>query len=323
MQVKALETWFIQHQRDLAFRQTTDPYAIWVSEVMLQQTQVETMLPYYASFMKRFPHVESLAASQLDDILSVVQGIGYYRRFKLMQLAAQYIVETYKGVFPSDAKLIQQIPGIGAYTAGAILSIAFNKPHAATDGNVMRVLSRYYGKSEDLAVPKHRKMYNDMQQALVEQSTPRIFTQAVMELGALVCRPQNPKCQTCPLSSTCYAYQHQAVNQFPVISKKPKQKIIEFHTTFIQHKNQIWLVKNNSSLLHGMYMLPQEKQNQHPTSPLFVIEHNFTHQKWRMFVYQHHQPKDDLGQWIDIKQLDQYPIPIAHMKIIRKFLPVS
>ena len=155
--IHELETWYQTHQRDLPFRHTKDAYAIWVSEVMLQQTQMDTMLPYYERFMNEFPTVDHLAKASLEHVLTIVQGIGYYRRFKLMHQGAKYIVEMYQGTIPNQYDHVRSIPGVGDYTAGAIMSIAFHAPYAATDGNVIRVLSRYYGISTNLTLQKERK----------------------------------------------------------------------------------------------------------------------------------------------------------------------
>jgi A/G-specific adenine glycosylase len=252
-----LQKWFINHQRDLPFRHTTNPYLIWVSEVMLQQTQMDTMLPYYERFMNQFPTVYVLAQASLEHVLTLVQGIGYYRRFKLLHQGAKYIVEMYQGTIPNQYDLVRSIPGVGDYTAGAIMSIAFHAPYAATDGNVIRVLSRYYGISTNLTLQKERKRLHAIHQHNIENAQPYTYTQAVMELGALVCKPVQPACSQCPIQKTCYAFQHNMVQKLPILEKKVKHTQILFHTCMWIKNNRLALVKNNRSLLEGMYLLPQ------------------------------------------------------------------
>ena len=337
MIAKQLETWFAKHQRNLPFRHQPTPYGIWVSEVMLQQTQMETVLRYYASFLKTFPTIQDLAKSSLQDVLTEVQGLGYYRRFRMLHQGATYILNHHQGVFPKTYEEVIAIPGVGAYTAGAIMAIAYNKPYAATDGNVIRVLSRYYGIKDDMRLATSKKKVDLMHQKNVETSKPRAYIQSVMELGALVCRPVNPRCETCPLSLTCYANQKQQTATLPVISKKSVVKTKEWITVVFRKGNQILLRKNTANLLKDFYLLPQwelsidkveallSEQGLNVSALTFKANyrHLFTHQTWLMDVYQIEVPSSIKleGVWVKEQALATIPIPEAHQKIIRDIFP--
>ena len=291
---------------------------------MLQQTQMETMVPYYVRFMNEFPTVHQLAEASLEHVLTLVQGIGYYRRFKLLHEGAKYIVEKFQGTIPNAYHLVRSIPGVGDYTAGAMMSIAFDEPYAATDGNVIRVLSRYYGISTNLSLPKERKSLHAMHQHNIEHARPNIYTQAVMELGALVCKPVQPTCHQCPIQTTCYAYQHNQVHQLPQLEKKTKHVMLAFQTfVWIKH-NRIALVKNNRSLLQGMYLLPQQQVDSSmlPSSGN-VFKHVFSHQTWIMRVIEGEPPWLAEIEWFELSRLAEIPVPVAHQKIIRTFLPIK
>jgi A/G-specific adenine glycosylase len=327
-----LQKWFINHQRDLPFRHTTNPYLIWVSEVMLQQTQVETMVPFYKQFIRMFPTIETLAKANLETVLTVVQGIGYYRRFRLLHQGAQYVVKHHQGVFPEDYDAIRQIPSIGQYTAGAIMSIAFNQPFAATDGNVLRVLSRFYHFEDDINLKKSMQFLQDKNQKIVMQGPPNIITPALMELGALICRPKQPQCKVCPLQSQCLSLAKNTVDIIPFKSQKKKPKIVRWSTLVVIYNNNILLQKNEEGLLQDMYLLPQTQEDDYKTfiknllvkdfkvKPSQIFIHQFTHQTWHMQTY-HITTKKLLNIpgmiWVDFEKLVTIPIPEAHKKILR------
>jgi len=191
-----LLSWYKTHTRDLPWRRTSDPYAIWISETMLQQTQVATVIPYYSRFMDAFPDVRALARAPLNKVLALWSGLGYYRRAANLKMAAAIVVARHGGRLPDEPQSLRALPGIGEYTAGAILSIAFNKPHAAVDGNARRVLSR-------LLLASGAKNIRAAAMSLVPKSHPGQFNQALMELGSLVCTPKNPQCDVCPLANLC------------------------------------------------------------------------------------------------------------------------
>ena len=337
MITKQLETWFVQYQRDLPFRHHPTPYGIWVSEVMLQQTQMETVLRYYASFMKKFPSIQHLAKATQQDVLTEVQGLGYYRRFRMLHEGAVYLMNQHKGLFPTTYDEVMAIPGVGSYTAGAIMAIAYNQPYAATDGNVLRVLSRYYGINDDMRLPKSKKKIDLLHQKNVEHANPRLYIQSVMELGALVCRPVNPNCDACPLNKTCYANQKQQTAQLPVLSKKSTVKSKEWITIVFRKGDEILLKKNTANLLKDFYLLPQWEQSMDEVEAWLeaqglkpqklmkkaMYKHIFTHQIWLMDVYQITVPPSIQleGDWVKEDALSTIPIPEAHQKIIRDVFP--
>ena len=337
MNLPHLLQWFEKHQRDLPFRNHPTPYGIWISEVMLQQTQMETVLKYYTSFLKRFPNIRSLASASLEEVLTEVQGLGYYRRFRLMHEGAKYILDHHQGEFPSTFESVIEIPGVGLYTAGAIMAIAYNQPYPATDGNVIRVLSRYYGVKKDMRLPASKLHINDLHQKLVRQTNPRNYIQAVMELGALVCRPVKPACETCPLQKDCYAFQNGKPEELPIITKTTKVKIKEWKTFMILQGDKILMRKNKTNLLKDFYLLPQWEVKIEEVEEWLInhhfktihlgnpqaFQHQFTHQTWMMDVYQLKVKSglDNEGEWIALQSLNSIPIPEAHKKIIRKYFP--
>ena len=190
-----LQNWYISHKRPLPWRDISDPYRIWLSEIILQQTRVAQGMPYYEKFVARYPTVSELAEASEDDILQLWQGLGYYSRGRNLLKCAQQIVNQYNGEFPKDIKEVKKLPGIGDYTASAILSFAFNQPHAVLDGNVYRVLSRIYGISEPIQTPAAHKLFKSIATEVLDQKNPAQHNQAMMEFGALHCTPKKPNCQ--------------------------------------------------------------------------------------------------------------------------------
>lgn len=332
LDISSLQDWFLKNQRDLPFRKTKNPYTIWVSEVMLQQTKMETVIPYYNHFMENYPDVFSLAKATQEALLKVVEGIGYYRRFKLMIKAANTIVDHFQGVFPSTYKEILSLPGIGKYTAGAMMSIAFNQPYAATDGNVIRVLSRAYNISKDMRVDKNRNLIDQLNQSMIETVAPNIYTESLMELGALICLPKKPLCNNCPLCDTCLAFKNSTQEMLPVISKLPDKKEVHYISLIVHEKHQIYVRKRTEMLLQGMYEYPQiiaknfneakrllENEGVH-ISLLYkdkTYKHVFTHLKWVMDVYHVQLISGNKSDWmlVDLNDLSLYPMATAHRQI--------
>src|SRR5437867_2664067 len=215
MMLDALVVWFQENQRPLPWRASYDPYHVWVSEVMLQQTQVETALPYYERFVSELPNVHSLAAADEQHVLTLWAGLGYYSRARNLMAAAKIVEHDYDGVVPDDYARLIALPGIGQYMAGAILSIAFNKPYPIVDGNVRRVLSRIYGWTDD-----DPKLLWDRAARLVQQAEPRMINQAIMELGAKVCSFKSPRCLICPVQAFCVAFKTGAQETIPKLKKR-------------------------------------------------------------------------------------------------------
>jgi A/G-specific adenine glycosylase len=332
MDIKKLEAWYESNHRKLLFRESTDPYKIWISEIMLQQTQVETVLPFFKSFIKKYPTVEKLAQTDQETLKKDVQGLGYYRRFKYMLLAAKQIVDHHKG-FPKTYKEVLALPGVGKYTAGAIMSIAYNKPFSALDGNVIRVLSRYLNLDDDFRIEKNKKKLDQINQEFIESARPRIYTQSLMELGALICRPKNPKCDICPLNEHCLARELNIQENLPVMKKLKDKKEFNYITLKLYHKdNQMVLRKRTESLLEGMYEYLQFESEsifdvisklENKGIIIDVInkevnyKHIFTHQIWYMKVFEARllDGSDDSWIMVDIDKIKQLPMAVAHTKI--------
>lgn len=253
-----LLAWFEANKRPMPWRGTRDPYRIWVSEVMLQQTQVATVIPYYERFMRRFPAVETLASAPLDEVLKHWEGLGYYSRARNLQKAAQAIVAEHAGRFPLDYEAIRALPGIGDYTAGAVASIAFNQARPAVDGNVFRVLSRLFVVEDDVAKPQSRKRFEDLAMRLIPTGGAWRFNQALMELGATVCTPLQAQCGSCPLRGHCEARRADRVTELPVKSKKAPPRPVTFAVGLIADPlGRLLIVRRPAGgLLGGLWEFP-------------------------------------------------------------------
>ncbi|MFZ6184912.1 A/G-specific adenine glycosylase [Nannocystis pusilla] len=254
---KLLEPWFLQHQRDLAWRRTRDPYAIWVSEIMLQQTRVDTVEQYYGKFLERFPDIGTLAAADESEVLAAWSGLGYYRRARLLHAGARHVAASHGGKVPDDPELLRQIPGVGRYTAGAIASIAFERPTALVDGNVARVLSRLQAiedpKLQEAGAPGHWTMA----QQIVQAGPPRVLAQALMELGATVCTPLGPRCEGCPVRSECQALAKGLQTTIPRPKQRAPSPRDDLWAVAVRRNGRVLLEQRaNDGLLAGMWCLP-------------------------------------------------------------------
>ncbi|MCL6637419.1 MAG: A/G-specific adenine glycosylase, partial [Alicyclobacillus sp.] len=218
-----LAVWYQQHQRRLPWRQTRDPYAIWVSETMLQQTRVETVLQYYPAFLQRFPTVAQLAAASESEVLKAWEGLGYYRRARHLHAAARAVVTRHGGCIPADPVQFRALPGVGPYTTGAVMSIAFDLPVPAVDGNVLRVTARWLGLAETASSPRLRRQAEALAAAWLREERPSVLTQALMELGATVCTPRQPRCAVCPLQPGCQAAAAGTPAAYP-LPEAPRQR---------------------------------------------------------------------------------------------------
>ena len=214
-----LLSWYRKHRRDLPWRRSRNPYHIWISEVMLQQTRVETVIPYFHRFIERFPTMEALAEAPEEDVLKLWEGLGYYSRARNLQGAVREVQERYGGTVPDTLKEISTLKGVGPYTAGAVLSIAYNKPEPAVDGNVMRVLSRYFLIEEDIMKVSTRGIMEKLAKELIPEGAAGDFNQGLMELGAMVCTPRSPHCLTCPVMEHCAAREAGMEEELPVKKK--------------------------------------------------------------------------------------------------------
>lgn len=335
-----LVEWFKENKRDLPWRRTSNPYYIWISEVMLQQTQVVTVIPYYIQFIERFPTVTDLANATLDEVHHYWQGLGYYRRGENLWKGAKVIEERWQGAFPKDPKLISEIPGIGPYTLGAICSIAYHMPLPAVDGNVMRVMSRWYCLSEDIGIAKNRKVFEE-KVMLNMHDNPNQFNQGLMELGALICTPKNPKCEECPVKALCKAYQTGSVERFPVKEKKIKKVEEAYYVLIIEKDSQIAMIKRpEEGLLANLWGLPMLSKDQYESliqeeKEIVILDqvtHIFTHKKWVMipvmikeqqstFIRKLEEilnAESQVPTYIDETNLDNIPIATAFKKVLKK-----
>lgn len=326
-----LINWYDAHHRDLPFRDINDPYFIWVSEIMLQQTTVKTVIPYYNRFIKRFNTVEALADASLDECYKYWEGLGYYRRIKHMHEAAQTIVRNYDGKFPHTYKEIIALKGIGPYTASAICSFAYHQPYSAIDGNALRVLTRLYDLHDNIALAATKKKITDLSNQLIQGYDSARYNQGLMDLANAICRPQHPECLECPLNALCLAHVKGEENLLPINIKKVNKKEISFITGIITYDNELMLLKNKEGLLENMYGLVQYDvespyafmehfsdhyhMSLHPVSYIKDFKHVFTHRTWHMHVY-HFIAKEKTADFYSPDQIETLAIPTAHKKIL-------
>lgn len=347
---KKLYDWYQVHKRDLPFRKKKQAYPIWISEVMLQQTRVNAMLPLYDSFIKRFPNPESLASAEEEEVLAFWKGLGYYSRARNLRKAAIFLVQNYNGSFPKDLNSVLKLPGIGNYTARAILSIAYDLPLAVLDGNVKRVLSRYYGYTENILGPKADRDLQEKADLFLNSEHPGDHNQALMELGATLCLPESPKCLLCPLSEFCFARIHQKTAEIP-LRKKEKKQIQLFSEIFVlSNQKQILLVREpKMRFLKEMFHLPYGMVGDIPEeayapSPFFLalkeiakdpkqigtFKHTITHHKLDFSVLTYPMPvRGEIekltkkfgveSKWVTLSSLDtEFPSSLASK--VKKFL---
>jgi A/G-specific adenine glycosylase len=249
--------WYLQHKRDLPWRHTQNPYFIWLSEVIMQQTRVEQGLPYYQKFVLAYPTVKKLAAANDDDVMKLWQGLGYYNRAKNMLATARIIATELKGIFPKNYNGLIQLKGIGPYTAAAVASFAYNEPKAVVDGNVYRVLSRLFNISEPINGTKGKLLFAQLAEEVLNTEHANLHNQAVMELGATVCKPTSPLCGNCPLRLQCLAYQHKTIAQLPVKLKKQKPKERYLHFFFVEDAGHTYIKqRSNERIWHNLHEPP-------------------------------------------------------------------
>lgn len=250
--------WYLAHKRDLPWREISDPYKIWVSEIILQQTRIVQGLDYYLRFIDKFPNVESLATASEDEVLLQWQGLGYYSRARNMHKAAQEIMSDFGGKFPTDYEGIRSLKGVGDYTAAAIASFAYNLPHAVLDGNVFRVLSRYFAIDTPIDSTKGKKEFAELSQKLLDKDKPGLFNQGLMDLGATICLPSSPKCDECPICNSCVARNSGCSTDFPIKTKKLTQKDRFFVYFIIKDKNGDLLLhrREGKDIWQGLYEFP-------------------------------------------------------------------
>ncbi len=238
-----IHIWYSLFKRELPWRNTRNPYYIWLSEIILQQTRIDQGLAYYYRFVEEFPEISTLANASEDQVLKLWQGLGYYSRARNLHFTAKHIMKTNNGKFPETYSAIRSLKGIGDYTAAAIASISFGLEYPAIDGNVFRVLSRYFGISEPTDTSAGKKIFNQLAQELIKETDPGMHNQAIMEFGAIQCVPKNPKCADCPVRERCYAFSSQKINELPTKKNKTKVRDRYFNYLVLANNNHTWLRK--------------------------------------------------------------------------------
>ena len=341
-----LLNWYEKYHRSLPWRKTSDPYCIWVSEVMLQQTRVQTVIPYYEKFLSVFPSLQMLAESDLQKVLKCWEGLGYYARARNLHRATQEIMTHHGGIVPQDLSSLKALPGIGDYIAAAVSSIAFGNPHAVVDGNVKRVLARFHKTDLPINNPAAGKVFKAAADVFLEKSRPGTFNQAVMELGALVCTPKNPRCNDCPLARKCVAFKDKVVEEYPRRIKKARIPEYRVAVGVVWKGSRVLITQRKpEGLLGGLWEFPGGKiQNGETPSdacireineevnlvveteePIARIRHAYTHFKIVMDVFRCiylngriklRGPVD--YKWIRLSEIDRFPFPGAN----RKFIPL-
>ncbi|MDQ0220857.1 A/G-specific adenine glycosylase [Peribacillus cavernae] len=345
-----LISWFEKEQRDLPWRKDQDPYKVWVSEIMLQQTRVETVIPYFNRFIDWFPTLEEFAEADEERILKAWEGLGYYSRVRNLHSAVKEVQETYNGVVPDTPAEISKLKGVGPYTAGAILSIAYGKAEPAVDGNVMRVLSRILLIKEDIAKPKTRKIFEDAIRELIDPAKPSFFNQALMELGALICTPGVPACLLCPVREHCFAFQEGVQAELPVKNQTRKSRDVQLVAAIITNEKDEFLIHKRAAkgLLANLWefpnfeihtqLLPKRSFFQEqfeadfgvkPSVGEFIakIDHVFSHLVWNVDTFSGKLAplidKDVMEssklRWVSEKEMEDYAFPVSHQKMFAAY----
>ncbi len=357
---RTLLNWYDNEKRDLPWRRTKNPYHIWISEIMLQQTQVVTVIPYYERFLEWFPTIEDLANAPEEKLLKAWEGLGYYSRVRNMQKAAQEIMEKFGGVFPDNHKDILSLKGIGPYTAGAIASIAFGLLEPAVDGNVMRVMARLFEVNYDIGDPKNRKIFQAIMEILIDPERPGDFNQALMDLGTDIESAKNPRPDESPIRFFSAAYLHGTYDKYPIKLPKKKPKPIQIQAFVIRNSDGDFLMEKNldGRLLGGFWSFPImetdvigqqldlfEKNNAalqtisqktrfeddyqlkpNWTSKTFpAVKHTFSHQKWTIELIEGNVTTTDFTttkelHWVPQDQLSQYPMATPQKKMLKVYL---
>lgn len=334
-----LLSWYEEQKRDLPWRKDQDPYKVWVSEIMLQQTRVDTVIPYFERFMENYPTIFHLAEADEQEVLKMWEGLGYYSRARNLLEAVREVVSTYGGVVPRDEKKLLKLKGIGPYTKGAILSIAFNKPYPAVDGNVMRVLSRILLITDNISEARTRKIIEHYAGKLISKGDPGAFNQGLMELGALICTPRKPLCEQCPVQRHCKAFDENLQEELPVREKAKKQPKIPYVALLITNGAEEYLIEQRpgTGLLANMWQFPMvpiaEIGFDHIEAWMLAeygiriflhkkhdkIKHVFSHLIWEMDVYTAHTEdpleESDTIKFVHRDELSSYPFPVPHLKM--------
>lgn len=342
--------WYSRHHRDLPWRRTTDPYCILVSEVMLQQTQVERVRQYYEKFIKQFPTLQKLAQASLDDVLKAWEGLGYYARARNLHRAAQIVLRNHGGKIPNQRKELLKLPGIGRYTVGALLSIAFGQDEPVVDANVRRVLCRLFAIREDPRRSQTEKKLDKLARALLPRGQARFFNQALMDLGATICALREPRCPICPLIDCCEARRLGIQTELPLHSKARQKPRYDVAVGIIWKGNKLLITKRpNDGLLGGLWEFPGGKRTPHESleecvkreiweevnvrvrhiKPFVTVRHGYSHFTVTLHVFQcsyaRGRPRAQgcaAWAWVTLRDLKKYAFPSANQKIIQRLFDV-
>ena len=319
-----LLAWFRSQQRPLPWRQTRDPYRIWVSEIMLQQTRAVAVIPFYQRFLTRFPTLEALAQSEEAELLRHWSGLGYYSRARNVRRAAQQIVAEYDGRLPQSFEEWKTLPGVGPYTAAAVASIAFGEPVAVLDGNVARVLARLTNHRGDIRAPQVRNELRTRAQELLDRRHPGDFNQAMMELGATICLPRKPQCLLCPVSQSCEAFRLGLQHELPVRLGRREPVQVELEVAVVHRQDQLLLRRrpDNVTLMPGFWELPGP-DGLTLSEPAGSFSHAITHHQYTVTVYPARAPRRlPAGYcWIPLSDLPTLPLTTITRKALRLVTP--
>jgi A/G-specific adenine glycosylase len=340
---EALLLWFTVNARDLPWRRAPHWYKTFLSEFMLQQTRVEQVIPYFDKFYKKYPNIGALAAADEQEVLSLWAGLGYYSRARNLHKAAEFIMKNFGGEFPDSFENALRLPGVGQYTAHAVLSIAFNRPFAVVDGNIKRVLSRINAVKKDVGTPAGMKEIRELADRYLDNNNPSIYNEAMMELGALVCTPKNAACERCPVHSWCRAYKKGEVEKYPIKKSKLIKKRVYYYSFIIERKGELLIVKRpEKGLLASMWEFPTFEGGKNPPSERIAeellltlgitgriisirdcLKYQYTHLNacyTPLFVvfdtgsFIRHNYADH--KWIKSEDFSKYPIHTAHKKLL-------
>lgn len=333
--IDRLKNWFLEHKRHLPWREKTTPYRVWVSEVMLQQTQASVVIPYFEKWMRTFPTVEALAHAPIERVLKCWEGLGYYSRARALHSGAQMVCRDYKGEFPQDPKLLQKIKGIGPYTVGALMNFAFQRSFPALDGNVLRVLSRFWGESQEIDRGAVQKELREKLAKMLPEKEGWIVSEALIELGALVCK-KKANCTSCPLKKECYAFKYQVQQTLP--KKRPRDRAISLvrSVAVVENKGRYLVIQEKKQkVMQGLYQFPFLESAEMCAErlerefslflslslsyrrPLQKQRHTFT--KYRVELIPHYMvttQESKEGLWYSIDELKQLPFSSGHKRIL-------
>ncbi|WP_307258004.1 A/G-specific adenine glycosylase [Oikeobacillus pervagus] len=337
--------WYEKEKRDLPWRKSKDPYKIWVSEVMLQQTRVDTVIPYYERFMEKYPTIDTFAKAEDEEVLKIWEGLGYYSRVRNLHSAVKEVKERYGSKVPDTLQTISTLKGVGPYTAGAVLSIAYNQPEPAVDGNVMRVISRILSIWDDIAKPSSRKIFEEAVRKLIYEQDPSSFNQALMELGALICTPTSPSCLLCPVRDHCCAFQEGVQTELPVKTRKKKVRHLHLFAIVLKKEGEFLIHKRDETgLLANLWEFPNAElsellspkeqmmnflQDEYgidakiETGVFTKIQHVFSHLVWDIDVYAGEMMSEITEstrlKLVNKERLIEFAFPVSHQKIWREY----